>query len=104
MPSTLCERVAAPLLDLHRKTTPVLAVVGLGAAAVSAMAYGFLAGNHHIAWGEALVTVVAWYGFLLSGCERLLAAKDQRIEALEQQIARKAEPVAASVGGWNSVG
>jgi|GEM_PF-5079921 len=92
MPSTLCERIAAPLLDLHRKTTPVLVVVLLGAVAASAMAYGFLVGNHHIAWGGALVTVVAWYGFLLSGCERLLAAKDQRIMALEQQVARKAEP------------
>ena len=92
MPSTLCERIAAPLLDLHRKTTPVLAVVLLGAAAASTMAYGVLVGNHHIAWGGALVTVVAWYGFLLSGCERLLTAKDQRIMALEQQLARKAEP------------
>lgn len=98
MPSTLCERVAATPLDLHRKTTPVLAVVVLGAAAVSAMAYGFLIGNHHIARGGALVTVVAWYGFLLSGCERLLAAKDRRINALEQQVARKAEPVAGTAG------
>ncbi len=90
MPSTLCERIAAPLLDLHHKTTPVFAVVVLGAAAVSAMAYGFLVGNRDIAWGGALVTVVAWYGFLLSGCGRLLAAKDQRIDALEQQLARTA--------------
>ena len=29
MPSLLCERIAAPLLDLHRKTTPVLATTEL---------------------------------------------------------------------------
>ena len=29
MPSILCERIAAPLLDLHRKTTPVLATTKL---------------------------------------------------------------------------
>ena len=92
MPSTLCERIAAPLLDLHRKTTPVLAVVLLGAVAASSVAYGVLIGNHHIAWGGALVTVVAWYGFLLSGCERLLTAKDQRIMALEQQLALDLSP------------
>ena len=90
MPSTLCERIAAPLVDFHHRTTPVIAVVVIGVVAASAMGYGCLAGNRDIAWGGALVTVVAWYGFLLSGCGRLLAAKDRRIDALEEQLARKA--------------
>ena len=93
MRSTLCERLAAPLLDLHLKTTPVPAVVVLGAAAASAMCHGLLVGNHDIAWGGALVTVVAWYGFLLSGCGRLLAARDRRIDELERQLACNAQPL-----------
>lgn len=90
MTPTICERVAAPLLELHRKTTSPAAVVVLGAVAISIIACGLFAGNHHIAWGGAVLAVVSWYGFLLSGCERLLAAKDRQIEALQQN--REAAP------------
>lgn len=85
MPPTLCERVAAPLLELHRKTTSPITVFVLGVVAVSIIAYGFFTENHHVMWGGAILAVVSWYGFLLSGCERLLAAKDRQIEALKRQ-------------------
>lgn len=90
-PPTLCERVAAFLLEIHRKTTPVAAIVLLGVAALSAAAYGFLVGNHHVMWGGSLVTVVSGYGFVLSGCERLLAARDRRIDVLARRLAESAD-------------
>lgn len=50
MKPTLCERVAAPLLVLHRKTTPVAAVVMLGG--VGLIGVGLAKGNAHVAWVE----------------------------------------------------
>jgi len=38
--------------------------------------YGVIAGNCHLAWLGGLGVVVAWYGFLLHGCDRLLAARE----------------------------
>ena len=88
MPLTLCERVAAPLLELHRKTTSPTAVGLLGAVALSIIAYGVFVASHDVTWAGVALAVVSWYGFLLSGCERLLAAKDRRIEELEQRAGR----------------
>ena len=48
--------------------------------------YGLAVANHHVTWLGVVLTVVSWYGYLLSGCERLLAAKDR-------QIADKATPL-----------
>ncbi|MDB5341158.1 MAG: hypothetical protein JWN70_6777 [Planctomycetaceae bacterium] len=87
MAHTLCERVAAPLLELHRKTTSPAAVGVLALVALSIIAYGLSVGNHHVIWLGVLLTVTAWYGFLLSGCERLLAAKDNEIRALQRDQA-----------------
>jgi hypothetical protein len=84
MSLTLCERVAAPLLEIHRKTTSPTAVVVLGVVAVSVIGYGACIWNHHVMWAGVVLAVVSWYGFLLSGCERLLAAKDLQIAALER--------------------
>jgi hypothetical protein len=86
MPLTLCERVAAPLLEIHRKTTSPNAVVLLGVVAVTVVGYGGFIANYHVMWAGVVLAVVSWYGFLLSGCERLLAAKDRRIEELEQRL------------------
>ncbi len=82
MPQTLCERVASPLLELHRKTTSPVAVGVLAVIALSIVGYGLSIGNPHFIWFGVLLTVTSWYGFLLSGCERLLAAKDREISAL----------------------
>lgn len=90
MPRTLCEHVAAPLLDLHRRTSSPAGMVGLEIVALGVTGYGIAAGNPHIVWGGALGAVVAWYGFLLSGCERLLAAKEQELHALT--LARIQQP------------
>lgn len=84
MPQTLCERVASPLLKLHRKTTSPAAVGVLAVVALSIVGYGLSTGNHHVIWFGVLLTVTSWYGFLLSGCERLLAAKDREISALHR--------------------
>ncbi len=84
MPRTLCEQVAAPLLDLHRQTSSPTGMVCLEVAALGLIGYGFSAANHHIIWGGVLGAVVSWYGFILSGCERLLAAKDKELQALQQ--------------------
>ncbi len=83
MPQTLCERVAAPLLLLHRKTTSPVAVGVLAAVGLSIVGYGQSKGNPHVVWFGVLLTVVSWYGFLLSGCERLLTAKDKEILSLQ---------------------
>ena len=83
MPRTLCEQVAAPLIELHRKTTSPAAVAVLGAVALSVFGFGLSTGNHHVIWFGVLLSVVAWYGFLLSGCERLLAAQERELEALK---------------------
>ncbi|MES2789235.1 MAG: hypothetical protein V4719_06405 [Planctomycetota bacterium] len=82
MPQTLCERVASPLLELHRKTTSPVAIGVLAVVALSIVGYGLSADNHHVIWFGMLLTVTSWYGFLLSGGERLLAAKDKEISAL----------------------
>ena len=41
MPQTLCERVAAPLLDLHRRTSSQTGMVCLEVVALSVIGYGF---------------------------------------------------------------
>lgn len=69
---SLCERVAEPLLNLHGKTTPPAATMLLGAIGLVGTAYGLITGNRDFAWTGALITVVAWYGFLLCGCYRLV--------------------------------
>ncbi|MDX1962512.1 MAG: hypothetical protein SFX18_05120 [Pirellulales bacterium] len=96
MPPTLCERIAAPLLELHRKTTPLFAIILLGAAALSIIGYAWFVGNLHLMWGGVVLAVVSWYGFLLSGCERLLSAKEERIGLLERQLALKADQTNAA--------
>ena len=92
MQPTFCERVAAPLLTLHRKTTSPIAVAFLAAVALGIVGYGLAFVNHHVAWCGAVLLVVSWYGFLLSGCERLLAARDRQIADLRSQSPEKAEP------------
>jgi len=84
--TTLCERTAAPLLFLHGKTTPPLATVCLGAIGAGVVALGLFFGSPHIAWAGLLVTTVGWYGFLLSGCEKLLARKERELVELKKQI------------------
>jgi hypothetical protein len=83
MPRTFCERVANPLLRLHRRTSSPLGMAFLGLAALLLIGYGFVIGNCHIIWGGTLGIVIAWYGFLLSGCERLLAEKDGELQAAQ---------------------
>ncbi len=73
---SLCEKVAAPVLVLHRRTSSPVGTAVLAAAAAGLACVGFLVGNYHLAWLGGLSVVVAWYGFLLHGCDRLLAAKD----------------------------
>ncbi len=92
MTPSLCERVAAPLLELHRRTTPVAAVVILGCVALGVFGYGIASENYHVAWLGVLVTTIAWYGFLLSGCERLLAAKERELAALRQIMTKENRP------------
>ncbi len=84
MTRTLCERIAAPLLELHRQTTPPAATVVLALAGLGVLGYGLATSHVHLSWGGALLAVVGWYGFLLSGCERLLAAKERELEGLRQ--------------------
>ena len=83
MPQSLCEQVATPLLDLHRRTSSPTGMVCLEVVALGIIGYGFSASNPHIMWFGVLGAVVSWYGFLLSGCERLLAAKDKELQALQ---------------------
>lgn len=85
MSPTLCERVAAPLLDLHRKTTSPTMVMILGIVALAICGYGLSTRHIHVSWFGAMLLVVSWYGFLLSGCERLLAAKDREISDLKRR-------------------
>lgn len=85
MSRTLCERVAAPLLELHRKTTSPAMVVVLAFVAAGVSSYGLFIRNDHITWLGVVLLVTAWYGFLLSGCERLLAEKDREIERLKSR-------------------
>lgn len=80
-PATICERIAEPLLRIHRNTTPVWAVVVSAIVGLGVIGYGLNVGNRDIAWVGVLVVVTSWYGFLLSGCERLLAAKDAELSA-----------------------
>jgi len=91
-PTSICERIAAPLLEMHRKTTPVWAVAVSGLFGLGILGYGLSLGNHDIAWIGVLVGVTSWYGFLLSGCERLLAAKDAELHAARTGAARRTEP------------
>jgi hypothetical protein len=77
MSQSLCERVAAPLLELHGRTTPLAATVALALVGLGLAIYGLSTSHVHLAWGGALLAVVGWYGFLLSGCARLLAKKEQ---------------------------
>lgn len=90
MSRSLCERVTAPLLELHRKTTPVAAVVMLGAIGGSVLSWGCLLGNPHVAWPGVVIMVVASYGFLLCGCVRLLAAKEAELHEY-RSLARRNE-------------
>ena len=83
MPQTLCEQIAAPLLDLHRRTSSPTGMACLEVVALSVVGYGFSVANPHIIWFGVLGAVVSWYGFLLSGCERLLAAKEKELQALQ---------------------
>ena len=83
MSRSFCERVAAPVLVLHRKTSSPVGTAVLAAAAAGLGGYGLLAGNHHLAWLGGLGVVVAWYGFLLHGCNRLLTAKDAEARQAE---------------------
>lgn len=80
-PASICERIAAPLLEMHRKTTPVWAVAASGLFGLGILAYGLNVGNNNVAWIGVLVGITSWYGFLISGCERLLAAKDAELIA-----------------------
>lgn len=68
----LCERVAEPILNLHGKTTPPLATIMMGVVGASGVVYGVSTGYRDLAWASLVVTVVAWYGFLLCGCYRLV--------------------------------
>lgn len=77
---SLCERVAEPLLRLHGKTTPPSATVLLGAVGLCIVAYGLVVGVRDFAWIGAIVAVIAWYGFLLCGCYRLVEGNDESIE------------------------
>ena len=79
MARTLCERVAAPLLNLHRRTSSPTGMALLEVTALCVVGYGIMIGNQHVIWCGILGAVVSWYGFLLSGCERLLAAKEQEL-------------------------
>ena len=81
--------LAAPVLALHRKTSTPLGTGVLAAVAAGLGGYGLVAGNHHLAWLGALGVVVAWYGFLLHGCDRLLAARDA--EAGRQTVPRPSQ-------------
>ena len=74
---SLCERVAEPLLNLHGKTTPPAATVLLGATGLCAAVYGLNTGSRDTAWAGVLICVVAWYGFLLCGCFRLVNRDDE---------------------------
>lgn len=87
MPQTFCEQVAAPLLKLHRKTTSPTGVGLLALVALAIIGYGLSIGNPHAIWFGVLLTVTSWYGFLLSGCERLLAAREREIKALHNDKA-----------------
>ncbi|MFM9965512.1 MAG: hypothetical protein ACKV2Q_30370 [Planctomycetaceae bacterium] len=87
MTRTLCEKVAAPLLELHRKTSSPTGMVFLELVALSVIGYGFANGNVHVIWLGVLGAAVSWYGFLLSGCERLLAAKEKELQALREATA-----------------
>jgi len=80
-PATICERIAEPLLRIHRNTTPVWAVGVSAIVGLGVIGYGLNVGNRDITWVGLLVVVTSWYGFLLSGCERLLAAKDAELSA-----------------------
>lgn len=90
-PASICERIAAPLLEMHRKTTPVWAVAVSGLFGLGILAYGLSLGNNNIAWIGVLVGITSWYGFLLSGCERLLAAKDAELHAARAGGTRRTE-------------
>lgn len=86
---TLCEQIADPLLKLHRRTTSTAAIGVLAVAALSMTGYGMSVGNHHIVWAGVVLIVVSWYGYLLSGCERLLAAREREIAALKKESSRQ---------------
>lgn len=72
MKQTLCERMAEPLLRIHGKTTPPAATVLLGVVGICIGGFGIVNGHRDLAWAGALIAVVAWYGFLLCGCYRLV--------------------------------
>jgi hypothetical protein len=76
MRRSLCERVALPVLALHRKTSSPTGTVVLAAAAAVLGGYGLAVGSCNLAWLGGLFVVIGWYGFLLHGCDRLLAAKE----------------------------
>jgi hypothetical protein len=72
--------VALPVLALHRKTSSPAGTVVLAAAAAALGGYGLAVGNHDLAWLGGLGVIIGWYGFLLHGCDCLLAAKDRAAE------------------------
>jgi hypothetical protein len=84
MSQSLCECIAAPLLDLHRRTSSPTGMLCLELVALGVIGYGVSVSNPHVIWVGVLGAVVSWYGFLLSGCERLLAAKEKELQALQQ--------------------
>lgn len=90
-PASICERIAEPLLRIHRNTTPVWAVAVSAIVGLGVIGYGLNVGNRDIAWVGVLVVVTSWYGFLLSGCERLLAAKDAELSARATPSVRSSE-------------
>lgn len=98
-PATICERIAEPLLRIHRNTTPVWAVVVSAVVGLGVIGYGLNVGNRDIAWVGVLVVVTSWYGFLLSGCERLLAAKDAELSARTTANVRSSERAEKSERG-----
>ena len=72
MKQTLCERVAEPLLNLHGKTTPPAATVVLGVAGLCVAGFGIVNSSRDSVWIGVIIAVIAWYGFLLCGCYRLV--------------------------------
>jgi hypothetical protein len=87
MSRSLCEKVAVPVLDLHRRTSSPVGTAVLAAAGAGLACTGLVADNHHLAWLGGLVVVIAWYGFLLHGCDRLLAAKDAGLASQQERTA-----------------
>jgi hypothetical protein len=75
--------VAKPVLALHRRTSSPIGTAVLAAFGAGVAGYGLLSSNLHLVWLGGLVVVVGWYGFLLHGCDRMIAdcTEHQRVQA-----------------------